>query len=111
MSKSVRTLVSLSYFLLVSFISLSQDSLYHRISDGVVLYPNQSNGHIKAVMLRVVNDHSIRVTVSPEQEFPSVKSLITTYTQNPSIQWELINSDRDNIELRTKSLIAKVELI
>lgn len=111
MNAPLRIFVSLSYLMFISLSCFSQDSLYRKLNDGVIIYPSQPIGGGKAVMLRVISDNIIRITVSPEKEFPSVASLMTNYTRNVAGQWEFIPNNSNNLELITKSLIAKVNAV
>lgn len=112
MATSTKFFVSVFYSLFItSLVSFSQKTKYEKTSDGVIVYPgSEIQGQPKAIKLQVINDNIIRVTASPEKEFPSVKSLITNYTNSGLPQWDLLAGD-DSIIVKTRSISAVVNLL
>lgn len=97
-------------FLIASLVSFSQKANYTKTNDGVIIYPaSEIPEQPKAIRLQVINDNIIRVTASPQKDFPSVKSLITTYSNAGLLQWDLVPGN-DTIIIKTRSIGAVVDL-
>ena len=92
--------------------SFSQGPAYTKTGDGIIFYPDAIlPGQAKAVKLQVINDNIIRVTASPQKEFPAVKSLMITYPDSSLRQWDLVADDNNySIGIKTKSLSAIADL-
>jgi alpha-D-xyloside xylohydrolase len=67
---------------------------YARTRDGVIVYPDTVySGNTRAVKLEVIRDNIIRVTCSAAADIQPVNSLITTYSTDPRLPWNLHQND------------------
>lgn len=83
---------------------------YVKTSDGIIVFTDSLvTGISQAVKLEVVSDHIIRVLVAPGNKIAPTQSLITIYTKNPGLIWDVF-SDKEKVSLKTKALIAEVNL-
>ncbi len=98
--------------LIFPFTSFSQNEPYIKNSDGVTVYPDTNeSGNAKAIRLQVINDNIIRVTASPEKEFPALKSLVTIYAGTNRKDWELfIDKNENGVGIKTTKVISIVNL-
>ncbi|MBL7744174.1 MAG: DUF5110 domain-containing protein [Chitinophagaceae bacterium] len=103
--------LSLAILLFIPQFSLSQPS-YTKIPDGIIIHPAfEMPGQPKAVRLQVVNDNIIRISASPENIFPDIKSLVTVNTNFESVQWDIAEGpDKKTIIIKTKLIIAEADL-
>ncbi len=89
---------------------LANPPSYIRIKDGVIVFTDALiTGKRNAVKLEVVADNIIRVIASPGEELLEKQSLVTVYTQKTDLVWN-VTSSTENITLKTKQLIATVNL-
>jgi alpha-D-xyloside xylohydrolase len=100
------------FLLVIPLISFSQGSNYTKINDGVIIYPDaEMPEQAKAIKLQVINDNILRITASPQKEFPGIKSLIISYTNAALTQWDLGSDNSNNtVTLKTKLISAVADL-
>jgi alpha-D-xyloside xylohydrolase len=104
-------LLCLALFFSFSVSRLVAEGVFTRTPDGVIVYPDSRfSSHTAAVRLVVVADNIIRVLCSPTGEpVRRTESLITTYTTDASLKWDLVQND-SVITLTTNRLSASVTL-
>jgi alpha-D-xyloside xylohydrolase len=108
--RSVRVLALGFIFTLLSGSVEAEDPPYVKTEDGIIIYTDpQFTGTSKAVKLEVVSDNIIRVIAAPEKEIIPSESLITVYTKDSGLKWQVEESS-DKVILKTKALIAEVDL-
>jgi alpha-D-xyloside xylohydrolase len=90
-------------------ISFSQPSNYTKTGEGVIIYPSDG-AKTKAIMIQVIKEDIIRVTASPQKEFPAVKSLVISYKKAKTTPWELVAGNSNTITIKTKLLRAVANL-
>jgi len=110
MNAFVKAFVSVLYCLLISVISFSQ-ATYTATNNRVIIYPSQPGIGIKAVRLQVISDNIIRVTASPQKEFPSVKSLVISNSNDVTPQFSVSsNEQKGTITVKAKLIDAVGDL-
>jgi alpha-D-xyloside xylohydrolase len=95
-------------------ISIAQTGTnFVKTSDGVVIYPQRDlTRQPKAIRLQVISDNIIRVSASPQKEFPVTKSLIVSYNNTITPQWNIIdNNNNKSITIKTNQVSAVADLI
>ncbi len=102
----------LCFLIIIPYTSNAQKNNYVKTNDGIIIYPDtELTGQAKAIRLKVINGNIIRVTASPQKDFPVVKSLMTIYTTDILPQWDLVKSnDNRSLSLKTKAIKAVVDL-
>src|SRR6185503_7980611 len=93
-----KSFLILCQLLLIVTVSFSQVSTsYTRNDDGIIVYPDTmlSNG-VKALRLQVIGDNIIRVTASPEKEFPQVTSLAVINAGTTKPTWQVLDGEMKN---------------
>jgi len=111
MNGLLKAFIPVAYCLLTApLLSFSQDARYTRTDNAVIIYPGAA-GKIKAVRLQVINDNIIRVTASPQKEFPPVKSLVVLYSNNALPQFT-VNADeqKGSVTVQAKLIDAVADL-
>ncbi len=105
-----RYLLLLSFFFASAYNYLLAESLsYILTKDGVIVFTDPVfTGVSNAVKLEVVSDNIIRVTVAPGKEIMPVQNLVTVYSKNPSLSWDVVPA-KDSLVLKTKKLTAVVD--
>jgi alpha-D-xyloside xylohydrolase len=99
-------------FLSVSFsnVLLAEPPSYIQTKDGIIIFTDPLfTGTSKAVKLEVVSDNIIRVIAAPAKEIVVAQSLVTIYSKNSDLSWNVVSS-KEAITLKTKKLIAIVDL-
>ena len=110
MKMKLLAFVFISITLFTSTRSYAVPFSFIKIDNGVIVFPDpQFTLNTKAVKLQIIADNIIRVTASPQKEFPSVKSLITVYEKNSVVAWT-IASTKETVTVKTKKLTAIVQL-
>ncbi|MCM5527585.1 TIM-barrel domain-containing protein [Parasegetibacter sp. NRK P23] len=88
---------------------LSAPPSFIKTETGVIVFTDPMfTGTSNAVKLEVIADHIIRVTAAPGKEIVQTTSLITVYSRQPGLAWDVVPSE-DLLELKTKKLTAKVD--
>lgn len=88
---------------------LSAPPSFIKTETGVIVFTDPMfTGTANAVKLEVIADHIIRVTAAPGKEIVQTTSLITVYSRQPGLTWDVVPSE-DLLELKTKKLTAKVD--
>jgi alpha-D-xyloside xylohydrolase len=83
---------------------------YIKTSDGIIVFTDSVvTGVSRAVKLEVVSDYIIRVLAAPGLTISPTASLITIYTRNPGLKWD-VSSDKEKVSLKTKAIRAEVNL-
>lgn len=101
--------------LLLPFVCISANSQnpaakYTKLSDGIIVYPDQRySGNAQAVKLEVVDKNIVRVTASPIKQFSKAESLITVYDKVKTQVWTSTVKG-DNVLLSTPAFSAIVSL-
>ncbi|WP_207632691.1 glycoside hydrolase family 31 protein [Foetidibacter luteolus] len=89
---------------------LAETPPYINTKNGVIVFTDPLfTGNPYAVKLEVVADNIIRVTVAPGKEIANTQSLVTVYSKNIDVFWDVIPSE-ESLTLKTKSLKAVVNL-
>ena len=89
---------------------LAEFPSYIQTKDGVIVFTDSVfTGTSNAVKLEVVSDNIIRVIASPVKEITVTQSLVTVYTRNPDVSWNVIPS-KDFLTLKTKNITAIVNM-
>jgi alpha-D-xyloside xylohydrolase len=107
-----RSLLSALCFLCLSLFCFAKETpaSFVKTPDGVIVYTDPLyTGTAHAVKLEVVADGIIRVVVAPGKELPPSKSLVTVYTRDPKLAWEVVPA-KEQVTLKTKSLSAVAHL-
>jgi alpha-D-xyloside xylohydrolase len=83
---------------------------FEKTSNGIIVYTDPLyTGISQAVRLEVVDDNIIRVTVAPQKEFSTAKSLVMVYTHDPKQVWEVVPAN-EKVTLKTKAVSAVAHL-
>ena len=83
---------------------------YVTTPDGVIIYTDpRVTGTANAVKLEVIADNIIRVLAAPGKEIMPSQSLVTVYSKNRDLTWNVIPA-KENVTLKTKELTAIVDL-
>jgi alpha-D-xyloside xylohydrolase len=108
----IQKLLCSTLVLLLTTNTIRANGIFRRTPDGVIVYPDSRfSGHTAAVRLYVVADNIIRVLCSPAGDpVRETESLITTYTTESSLHWQLTQPNDSVITLTTSRLIASVVL-
>jgi len=97
-------------FLCVCFFNViwAKSPSYIKTKDGIIVITDPVfTGTSNAVKLEVVSNNIIRVTASPSATIAERNSLITVYTFDPDLKWD-VQETEEKITLKTRSLIATV---
>lgn len=81
---------------------------WHKTSDGVVVTLADSTA--KKVRLQVVNDHIVRVTATPQQDFNNLPNTLMIVAQPEPTQFDVSQKD-SLVVLKTGELSAEVSLV
>ena len=94
----------------LSNVLLADSPPYITTPDGVIIFTDPLvTGSINAVKLEVISDNIIRVIAAPGKELASAQSLVTVYSKQPGLSWNVISS-KGSLTLKTKAIIAIVNL-
>ena len=99
-------------FLFAGFFNalLAEWPSYVNTENGVIVFTNPLfTGTSNAVKLEVVSDNIIRVIAAPGKEIVYSQSLVTVYSKNIDVFWDVIASG-ESLTLKTKNLSAIVNL-
>lgn len=111
MNAFLKAFFSALYYLFFSTISFSQVQAYTATNDGVIIYPSQPDAQSKAIKLQVISDNIIRVTASPQKEFPAVKSLVISNSNSVASQFSISsNEQKGTITVQVKLIDAVADL-
>lgn len=93
------------------FVFASPEKPFFKTNDGVVIYPDEHySGRTRAIRLQVISENIIRVLASPTKEFPVQSSLVTIYKNNDLPKWDLSETGRDDVTLKTSLITAIANL-
>ncbi|MBC7949320.1 MAG: DUF5110 domain-containing protein [Chitinophagaceae bacterium] len=85
---------------------------YSKTSDGIIVYPPAGmEGQPRAIRLQVISDKIIRVSASPENAFPVVKSLVIVPPTSSPTQWSLGEVAGRQVMLKTRACRAVIDLV
>ena len=95
---------------LVALVSFADGERFIKTADGIIVYPDASiSGNTQLVKLQVIAGNIIRVIASPVENIQDNKSLVTVYSINNNLKWD-VQENKDRIVLKTNCLIATVTL-
>ncbi|MGN6211066.1 TIM-barrel domain-containing protein [Parafilimonas sp.] len=89
---------------------LAEPPSYIETKDGVIVFTDPLfTGTSNAVKLQVVADNIIRVIAAPGKEIIPSQSLVTVYSKDPGLKWNVVSS-KETVTLKTKALTAIINL-
>src|SRR5690625_1816666 len=86
-----------------------QNKVYHKTDRGIIVSIHKRDNQTENLRLEVMNEHIIRVTASPNDDFSRSKSLMLTHNDLPSVAWK-VHRYHDSLMLQTKAMKAMVSL-
>jgi alpha-D-xyloside xylohydrolase len=97
--------------LLSVLFSACNKASFEKTSDGALVQLKQSSPlATKQVRLQVITDDIIRVTATPDTQFPAKESLVTVYNETQTTGWNIEEKD-SRIVLQTATTRAIVSLV
>src|SRR5690349_21126650 len=89
---------------------LAEPPSYIKTKDGIIVFTDSTvTGISNAIKLEVIADNIIRVLAAPGKEIVPTQSLVSAYSKNPRLTWNLVQG-KDKLSLKTKTLTAVVDL-
>nr|WP_236263944.1 TIM-barrel domain-containing protein [Dysgonomonas sp. Marseille-P4677] len=96
--------------LLSAFVFTGCKSSFKKTDDGIVITLNKGDKKTaKNIRLQVISDDIIHVSATPDDKFPNTKSLVTTYKETQTSEWN-VSEEHDNVILKTATTIATISL-
>lgn len=86
-----------------------QKPAYQETESGIIITPDKAGNGVKKIRLQVVDNHIIRVTVSPSEDISRPKSLMITDKKFPKIPFK-IKQVNDTVTISTSAIKAVVSL-
>ncbi len=90
--------------------SACNQEIIRKNDDGITvrLKPSQQQ-HAKNIRLQVITDNIIRVTATPDEQFPESNSLIAAYPETQKNGWDILQNE-DEATLATTAIVTKISL-